>query len=158
MSYVDENLMEGESIIYRTRLHKVMFLWPGIIATLLCVLCVLILYQGTYKPIYAGLCYILALAVMLPSYIKYISTEFVVTNKRVIVKVGFIYRNTIETLLQKIESIEIQQTFWGRICNYGTVSVIGIGSTTEPFQNINKPLAFRRAIDEQTDAKVKTTP
>jgi uncharacterized membrane protein YdbT with pleckstrin-like domain len=158
MGYVDSNLMSSETVMYRTRLHKIMFFWPIIFALAFCGLGFWVSHQDTYKSI-SGMCYILAIIVLLPSYIKYISTEFVVTNKRVIVKVGFIRRHTVETLLQKIEAVEVKQTILGRIANYGTLSVIGTGGTTEPFQNINNPLAFRRAVDEQTDAsnKAKTT-
>lgn len=152
MGYVDSNLMNGETVMYRTRLHKVLFLWPSIFVAILGALCFWILHHGTYKPIYPGLCYIVATVILLPAYIRYISSEFVVTNKRVVVKVGFIQRNTVETQLQKIEAIEVEQSFFGRICNYGTIAVIGVGGTTQSFQNINNPMGFRRAVEEQTDA------
>jgi uncharacterized membrane protein YdbT with pleckstrin-like domain len=157
MGYVDSNLMTDETVRYRTRLHKILFFWPGIFAMAFCILLVWLLHQGTYKPLYVGFCYILAIIIMLPSYIQYISSEFVVTNKRVVVKVGFIRRHTMETQLQKIEAIEVEQSVLGRICNFGTISIIGTGGTKEPFKNINNPLGFRRAVEEQTDINVKSS-
>lgn len=157
MGYVDANLMTSESVVYRTRLHKILFFWPGLFAVVLAAIGFWLLTQHQFQlsnvPHMAALCFILALLVVLPTYIKYVSSEFAVTNKRVIMKVGFIRRQTVETLLQKIEAIEVQQTILGRIFNYGTISVVGTGGTIESIQMISHPLAFRRAVQEQADAK-----
>ncbi|MBA2589848.1 MAG: PH domain-containing protein [Alphaproteobacteria bacterium] len=77
------------------------------------------------------------------------SSEFAVTNRRVIVKVGFISRRTIEINLSKVESVEVNQDILARMFNYGTILVIGTGGTKEPFSLIDDPLAFRRAVQSQ---------
>lgn len=153
MSYVDSNLMQGENVIHRAKLSKILFFWHGIFATGFLVLSLWLLFHSSYNQNFAGICFIVAVFLMLPSYIQYTTSEFAVTNKRVIVKVGLIRRQTLETLLQKIEAIGIDQSIMGRILNYGTITVIGTGGTKESFQNIADPLAFRRAVQEQTDAK-----
>ncbi len=153
MGYVDSNLMQGETVRHRGKLHKILFLQPGLFCVALCGLGLWLLSQNTYNPNLAFICFIVGLLCLVPAYLTYISSEYAVTNKRVIVKIGVISRRTMETLLQKIEAISVDQTILGRMCNYGTITVIGTGGTQESFENIADPLGFRRAVQEQTDAK-----
>ena len=62
------------------------------------------------------------------------ATEMAVTNRRVVIKTGLASRKTIEMLLNKVESIEVSETAFGRMLGYGTIVVIGTGGTPEPFQ------------------------
>jgi uncharacterized membrane protein YdbT with pleckstrin-like domain len=75
-------------------------------------------------------------------------SEFVITNRRIIIKTGFIARSTFEMNLSKIESVNVEQTAMGRILNYGSITIIGTGGTKETFHNIAKPLSFRKAFQE----------
>jgi len=83
------------------------------------------------------------------AWIRQWASEFAVTNKRVIVKVGLISRRTIEINMSKVESVEVNQDIFARLFNYGTIVVIGTGGTKEPFDLIDDPLAFRRAVQSQ---------
>lgn len=156
MSYVDSNLMKDEVVMHRTKLSKVLFVWPGVVAFVALLFSLWILINPQYKIIYAGFGLIVAVIFLLSPYIQYITSEYAVTNKRVIVKVGFIRRQTLETLLQRIEAISVDQTVLGRILNYGTITITGTGGTRESFMNITDPLGFRKAVQEQTDAKDKS--
>jgi len=80
--------------------------------------------------------------------IRQMTSEFVITNKRVIMKTGFISRKTFEMNLQKIESVNVDQSFWGRLMGFGTVSIIGTGGSRESFADIANPLLFRRKFQE----------
>ena len=71
--------------------------------------------------------------------IHYASSEFAVTNKRVVIKVGFINRKTLEMVLTKVETIRVDQSILGRVLNYGTIVVTGTGGTNEPFSVDSKP-------------------
>jgi len=144
MGYVDQNLMPGEQIIHRAQFHWVMFLRPAIAG----LLGLLLLVSRDLRGLGFGL---LLLAVIggIGTAITYASSEFAVTNKRVIVKVGLIRRISLELLLSKVESIGVNQGILGRILNYGTIEVRGTGSTKERIPNISDPLAFRRQVQEQ---------
>ena len=74
------------------------------------------------------------------------TSEFGVTNKRVIIKVGFLRRKTLELLLRHVEAISVDQSVMGRLLNYGAVTLTGTGGVKEVFHNISKPLEFRRKI------------
>src|SRR5260221_134503 len=75
-------------------------------------------------------------------------SEFAITNRRVIIKVGFISRKTLEMNLSKIESVNVDQGIWGRMLGYGTITIIGTGGTKETFGNISGPLEFRRQFQQ----------
>jgi uncharacterized membrane protein YdbT with pleckstrin-like domain len=74
-----------------------------------------------------------------------------VTTRRVVIKTGLTSRKTIEMLLNKVESIEVNETTFGRILGYGAIVVIGTGGTTEPFHTIAHPLEFRSQVQQQIE-------
>ncbi|MDD4355643.1 MAG: PH domain-containing protein [Smithellaceae bacterium] len=80
--------------------------------------------------------------------IAYWTSESAITNKRIMIKTGFISPNTFEMSHSKIESINVIQSVPGRILGYGTIVVMGTGSTRDPFVFIRDPLEFRRKFLE----------
>ena len=117
--YVSENLTKDEHVIYETKNHWMIFLTPRGIFSLF----------------------------VLPM-IQLMTSEYAITNKRVIIKVGLVSRKTLEMNLQKIESVNINQGLLGRILNYGTIVIVGTGGTREPFAYINNPLEFRKTFQD----------
>jgi uncharacterized membrane protein YdbT with pleckstrin-like domain len=79
------------------------------------------------------------------------ATEMAVTSRRVVIKTGLASRKTIEMMLNKVESIEVSETTFGRMLGYGTIAVIGTGGTLEPFHNIARPLEFRSQVQQQVE-------
>lgn len=77
--------------------------------------------------------------------IKKMSTELAVTTKRVIAKVGFVKRDTIELNHSKVESFNVDQSILGRIFGFGTIVINGTGGGKTPIPEIDSPLDFRRA-------------
>ena len=75
-----------------------------------------------------------------------LTTETDVTNRRVVHKTGFIRRRTFEMALDKVESVDVNQTIMGRLLNYGDVTILGVGEGRETISTIAEPLAFRNAI------------
>jgi uncharacterized membrane protein YdbT with pleckstrin-like domain len=74
------------------------------------------------------------------------TTETDVTNLRVVHKTGFIKRRTFEMALDKVESVDVNQSILGRILNYGDVTINGVGEGRETIRTIASPLAFRSSI------------
>lgn len=134
-SYVDKVLTKGEKVEYIGKI-SLWTLLPFIVIGLLLL------------PIYG-----IGLIAWLIAAVKFYSTELAITNKRVIAKVGFIRRSTVEINLQKIESIQVNQGILGRIFNFGTIIISGAGTPQAPITSISKPLEFRRGfIDAQESA------
>jgi uncharacterized membrane protein YdbT with pleckstrin-like domain len=149
MSYLDDHLLDDEHIVYRARLH-----WSIFASSILVVLLgialgiVLRIYQPEYW--YLGLVLVgIGLLFAIGPAIRYNSSEYAVTDKRVLAKHGFIQRDSIETLLTKIEAISVDQGILGRILGFGTIVITGTGGTEEAFPRISAPLEFRRQIQGQ---------
>jgi uncharacterized membrane protein YdbT with pleckstrin-like domain len=126
LKYVSENLVAGEEIKHVAKLHWFMYVFHVVLMV------VLVGFVTILGPI-----------------IRQFTTEMVVTNRRVIVKVGLISRNVMEMNLQKVESVSVQQGIWGRILGFGTVAVVGSGGSIEAVSYVADPLAFRKAVHEQ---------
>jgi len=121
-NYISETLIEGEKVTYEAKLHWVIFIsWRSVFTLFV-------------HPI-----------------LERISSEFAVTNKRVIWKQGIIRRSTGEMTLGKIENVQVDQGIAGRIFNCGTVALVGTGGTRESFNLISAPLRFRKAILQEQD-------
>ncbi len=164
MSYASKHLIPDEKLLYETRLSWVVLFWPVIVPTLI------LLGIGGYlvyhyanadvdnmKEIGVGLIVVAALVFGI-GLTKRNATEMAVTNKRVLIKQGVFGRRTLEILLQKIESIAVEESMSGRILGFGTVIVRGTGGTPEPFKKMAHPLEFRRHVEEQVESLMNKTP
>jgi uncharacterized membrane protein YdbT with pleckstrin-like domain len=80
------------------------------------------------------------------AWLKRFGTEIAVTNRRVIYKTGLIRRHTTEINMDKIESVDVDQSVLGRLFGYGTVTIRGTGEAVEPLRDIADPIDFRNAI------------
>ena len=74
------------------------------------------------------------------------TTEIVVTDKRIIHKIGWIARHTEEMNITKVETVDVNQGIAGRIFGFGAVLIKGIGGSWEPLRHIALPLELRNAI------------
>jgi len=153
MSYVDANLLAGEEVVYRTRLHWKVFIAPIAFALIVSVPLAWVAYAGTWNA-FAWIPLAIALLWFLAALIRRQTSEFVVTNKRVVMKAGVLTVRSIELLLSKVEAIAVHQTLAGRLFGYGDIVLTGSGGTKEPFASIQSPLAFRNAAQAATDARI----
>jgi uncharacterized membrane protein YdbT with pleckstrin-like domain len=142
LAYVDSSLLPDEQIVYKATLHWTIF-WQ-------CWLIILIgIASLIFQPIVGGLIIFVGLLVGLRKFIEYKTSEFAVTTKRVIIKVGVFRRRTLELLLRQVEAISVDQTVLGRMLGFGSVTLTGTGGVREVFHNISSPLEFRRQIHSQ---------
>ena len=154
MGYIEHNLLVGEEVVYRARKHWKVFLLPlfFLLASLGFLISSFYLNQSFALRVIGAVLLALAILFAFAPLIEYLSSDFAVTNKRVLVKVGFIRRHSLELLLSKVEGIGVDQGIMGRIFNYGTMSVIGTGGTRESFKDIAKPLEFRKQVQSRVIA------
>ena len=132
MSYIDESLVEGETLLHRARISW----WSQFGLLALGVLLLIV---------------VIGVVFLVMAWIRVRSTEVAITNRRVIAKTGFIKRHTVEINLGKVEALRVEQTFLGRMLNYGTIFISGAGSSVAPMHNIADPLVFRRKFMEATN-------
>ena len=148
--YIDDILQPGEKVLYSTNAHWIFYL-PAIA----CWIVALGLLGGsvTLPPLaplgLAGgaVIAVVALYFTVKGWFHRFTTETDVTNRRVVHKTGFINRHTFEIALDKIASVDVDQSIAGRLLNYGSVTIVGVGEgSTKTIDTIASPLAFRSAI------------
>ncbi len=152
MSYLDRVLQPGETVLVRARLHGILFLRS--IAALIAAAGVAIAgyvlraNDQLALALYAlgGLIGLFGLVDLTGKMILRGTTEFGVTTHRVVVKRGVFSLHTIEMNLDKVESVDVDQSLIGRMLGYGAVVIHGVGSRWDPIEGIGDPFAFRSAI------------
>ena len=149
--YIDDILQPGEKVLYSTNAHWVFYL-PAI-ACWIVALALYIVARNTVSPGLETMWLVLAAAVALAALFWTVkawfhvwTTETDVTNLRVVHKTGFIKRRTFEMSLDKVESVDVNQSIPGRMLNYGDVTVRGVGEGLETIKTIASPLEFRNHI------------
>ena len=156
--YIEQDLMSDEWIAYRTRLHWVLFLGPVTVGLAGALAIIPFFAAKTVNdPSTATCCigpFLLLLALLsgISAVVTYMTSEFAVTNKRVLFKMGFIRRRSLDLMLAKVEAIGINQSVLGRLLGYGTVVITGTGGVRQPFKNVVNPLELRRQVQKQISA------
>src|SRR3954454_8899881 len=156
--YIDDILQPGEKVLYSTNAHWIFYL-PAIAAWIVA-LFLFLLSRQTVSEGLVLLCLSAAAVVALVAVYWTVkgwfhrwTTETDVTNMRVVHKQGFIKRRTFEMSLDKVESVDVNQTILGRLLNYGDVTIMGVGEGKETIQMIASPLAFRSFITTQHEPR-----
>ena len=116
--YIRKHLISNEHIIFETTYHWIIFTSIFALVTLL-----------------------------LSPLIQYYTSEFCITNRRIVVKLGWIRLKITEMNLSKVESTEVDQNLLGRLLGYGTLSIHGTGGTVETFFYVKQPLEFKNQFD-----------
>jgi uncharacterized membrane protein YdbT with pleckstrin-like domain len=160
MSYVNSVLQPGERVVMRGRLHWIVY-WHAILFFVLGVVLVAWESAGAMSDglisVTATAFGVLFIVAFLIAWFNRWITEIAVTDRRVIYKRGFITRHTVEMNMDKVASVDVDQSILGRVLDYGTVHVIGTGgvqnaANTDPVRGVEhwhrvaSPLALRSAI------------
>jgi hypothetical protein len=153
MRYVDEVLQPGETIRGVTSVSWVGFL-PGIFLWIIAILLLIFIApwsQDSAVLKLIGWLAMLAAAVvgtglLIKHWWRRFTTEVAVTDRRIICKVGFIKRRTVEMHMDKVESVDVDQTIMGRLLSYGDITIRGTGETMEMLRMIDHPLEFRNHV------------
>jgi uncharacterized membrane protein YdbT with pleckstrin-like domain len=159
MSYVEDNPLPEEKFLFTGKISSAIFL-RSLFALIFALLFFFIFSQGpkNVNPangllalvLFASTIIFLILAsyLMIKAIVTISTSEFAVTNKRIMVKTGFLSRNTIEILLSKVESISVDQNVLGRMLNFGTIIITGTGGTSQRVRAIHEPVIIRKRLNQ----------
>lgn len=154
MGYVSEHLMQNETIVHQARVHWIVFLKAGVVLFL----AFWMFAGGRELEGLATFFLMLAAVLAFASAIEMQTSEFAVTNRRVLAKTGLLRRHSLDLNLGKVESVVVEQGILGRLLDFGTIVVKGSGGTPEPFANIADPLRFRMSVQDQTEQRTRNEP
>jgi hypothetical protein len=149
MSYVQPVLQPNEMVRVRMIVHWSIFLTDSSALVIGLALLVwhyadqnanLLLLLGAIA--FGGIGVVLAIA----AWLKRFGTEVAVTGRRVICKPSLVRRHTVGISLDKVESLDVDQSILGRLFDCGTVAIQGTDKSVEPLRDGADPLQFRNAI------------
>ncbi len=156
MSYLRNLLGEDEEILFTTRQHW--FIPLAHVLTELIVLSILII-AGIVVPrvlptIPDTLVYV---TMMVLGFIVFLSgladvmrwrnEQFVITDRRVIQLQGVLSKNVLDSSLEKITDVELEQSLLGRMFNFGNVDILTASDEgVNRMQAIRRPIEFKRAM------------
>lgn len=135
MSYLDESLSPGETIVARFRLH-----WTAKGRLILGIVLIPVIV-GIFITVY--------------EWLRLRAIELGVTTQRVVRKTGIVGRETEEIRLSAIETVDLHQTTWGRLLGYGDVRVTGRGESSMLLHRVADPVGVKRAIEGAYAAQVE---
>jgi len=152
MSYVQRVLQSGEKVRHVSSIHWIVY-WPGAAVALLTVVAFWFSetrhLTGFWR--YSAYAFLLVAVVLLvQEWLQWWVTEIAVTNRRVIYKTGLIQRQTNEMNMDKVESVQINQSILGRMLDFGTVTILGTGEGFETLRTIASPMELRNSITGTT--------
>ena len=129
MGYVEKSLASDEAIITRARFHWAyhLFAWGSL------------LLLGVF---------IIGIYIFARMMIWMKTTEIAVTDRRIVIKRGWIKRSTEELSLSSVEEVNVKQGFWGRVFGFGELTIGGTGTGELHTPSIADPVEFRQSISE----------
>ena len=149
MSYVQRVLQPGEQIRHISSIHWIVY-WLGVAVALLAVVAYWVSETRLLPGIWRYTAYALALVavvLLIQQWFQWWVTEIAVTNRRVIYKKGLIRRQTNEMNMDKVESVKIDQSIFGRMFDFGNVTILGTGEGSfETLRIIASPIELRNSI------------
>ena len=149
MSHIKNNLNSGEKINHFTKPSIKPFIVFIILFTPMVFLIIWAVFETS---IIMSVIWTLVISGVLlaTELIKIYVSEYAITNKRVISKLGLIRRDIEEMNLQSIESVNLKQSITGRILNYGNIVISGRGSSQVSFEQVDSPVEVRKKIQHKS--------
>jgi uncharacterized membrane protein YdbT with pleckstrin-like domain len=153
VGYIEKHLAPGEQVVFSTRLHPVIFAGTMAFAVFVLGAVALIVSRNELRVETVLLLWasgvLIVVGSLAPLWVRWKTSEFAVTDRRVLVKIGLLSVRTLELLLPKVEAIGVDQTIWGRMLGYGTLRIVGTGGTVEAFARVAQPQGLREAVIRQ---------
>ena len=150
MGYLQSVLQPGETVLYECKIS-----WTTYVPGLLVLVGAVVLFfavnavfpgNGQVAPVFALVVFLGGLVMLAMAWFERWTTEIAITNRRIILKRGFIRRDTAEMHMEKVESVDVNQSLLGRMLDYGDVTVRGTGAGLETLRQIDAPLDFRNHV------------
>ena len=148
MSYIERVLQPGEQVRHISSIHWIVY-WPGVAVALLAVAAYWFGETRLLPTVWRYTAYALALVavvLLVREWYEWWITEIAVTNRRVIYKKGFIRLQSREMNMDKVESVQVDQSVLGRMFDFGTVQILGTGEGFEALRTIAGPMKLRNSI------------
>lgn len=153
-NYIKQSLEEGETIIFKGRLHWSYIFRYLLFSLLFLVGGIIVIYLAYYKyPEQKDVLFYIGIALLVLAFFTWIvgrivrtRSEFAVTDTRFVQKDGIFNIKMTEIPLARIETVNFYQSLWQRILGTGCVEMVGSGGTSHQVHCIEQPMKVRKII------------
>ena len=153
-NYIKQSLEEGETIIFKGRLHWSYIFRYLLFSLLFLVGGIIVIYLAYYKyPEQKTTLFYIGIALLVLAFFTWIvgrivrtRSEFAVTDTRFVQKDGIFNIKMTEIPLARIETVNFYQSLWQRILGTGCVEMVGSGGTSHQVHCIEQPMKVRKII------------
>ena len=152
-TYLKSLLGEREKIILEARQHWFLLaraILPEVALIILSIILVTMIWAGLLGVPLAALGYlliILPIISLLRDILAWANHKYVVTSRRVIQIMGVFNKNVIDSSLEKVNDVKMEQSFWGRLFGFGDVEILTASELgVNRFTQIGDPVRFKTAM------------
>ncbi len=164
MAYANSLLSTGERILHREKQHWFVFVWGARLTILAIIIAIILAWlrnsvgeegiEGSFRTLLTLVTVVLfvaGLANLLWTVFRYMSQEYVITNRRVLQVAGVLNKESTDSSLEKINDARLRQSLFGRMFGFGDLDVMTAAEVgIEPFKMIKDPVEFKK---QMLDAK-----
>jgi len=105
--------------------------------------------NGQYIALGAGVIAVIVVLSALIDYLRWRNDQYMVTDRRVLQLKGVINKRVIDSSLEKINDVELQQSMFGRMFDYGSIEILTASEEAiNRMDSIAHPLEFKRAMQD----------
>ena len=164
-NYIKRSLEEGETIIYKGRLHwsaifrYIFFTFLFAVGGIVAIALAYTVYPEQQQALfYSGIALlVLAFFIWIIGKIVRTRSEFAVTDTRFVQKDGIFNIKMTEIPLARVETVNFYQSLWQRILGTGCVELVGSGGTSHQVHCIEQPMKVRKVIVASIKNKPQTS-
>jgi uncharacterized membrane protein YdbT with pleckstrin-like domain len=154
--YVESLLAENEVIVIQTRQHWIAWA-KSLLLNLLLLSAIVVLAVGvTFIASPIGLLVvllaILPIGAFVRTYLGWWNEEYLVTNRRVIQAEGIIHKHVIDSSLEKVNDVVLDQSLFGRLFDYGDIEILTASEGgVNKLHKIASPVKFKTEMLNQKE-------
>jgi uncharacterized membrane protein YdbT with pleckstrin-like domain len=157
MGYLEGLLGRREKIVFKARQHWLVVV-PRLVLWIVVSLLIILIASGLALTV-AGVALVLILAVVFPLWrimvilLNWWNEQYVITNRRVIQLEGIINKHSIDSSLEKVNDVVLEQSALGRLLNYGDVKILTASEIgVNLFRRMDRPVSFKTEMLNQKEA------
>lgn len=147
-------LAPGEQVVVRARTHPIVFAGTLGFAAFVIGAAWLIVMRNELDASTVLQLWLAALAVVVFGFVspvlRWRNAECVVTTRRLLLRTGLFRAHTLALLLPAIEDVTVEQSFGGRLLDYGTLQVVAADGAVDVFPRVQRAQQIRDAVLRQT--------
>lgn len=152
-AYLKSLLGDNETVLLSTNRHWIVLLENILVeliisAITIAIVTILMVVQNTGGLVATGyLLLIIPLVSLVRDVLVWVNNRFIVTNLRVIQLSGIFNKNVIDSSLEKVNDVKMQQSVIGRLLDFGDVEVLTASEMAiNRFTRISRPVRFKTVM------------